>query len=312
MARKGGLKFTEKYNVETATIYKGAAGQELGALRIPPKDHPLFDPTAPTVFDEIRVQQIDADGHMTTPIEVWTDPEKGVLWVLDGRGRFLDVQEVNRRRAKEGREPVQPYIVPFHGNEKEAVARIRSKNYHRRMPTASGMGCDILTLRKQGFSWEDCARILHVEVEDAEQWARRLLPLAHCVPEVRAAFDAKELPIALARKFAPSSIEGEEALSQKDQLKLLEILRAGRSGEKSDAPRPRTTKVRAKVSSALAESTSSSAKLVQATLAWIEGDDDALSSWPDVKRLVEAALAPEEKPAKEKKKKKKVAKGKAA
>lgn len=234
---------------------------------------------------------------------MWTDPEKGVLWVLDGRGRFLDVQEVNRRRAKEGREPVQPYIVPFHGNEKEAVARVRSKNYHRRMPTASGMGCDILTLRKQGFSWEDCARILHVEVEDAEQWARRLLPLAHCVPEVRAAFDAKELPIALARKFAPSSIEGEDALSPKEQLKLLEELRAGRGKtDKASAPRPRSPKVREKVSSALAESTSSSAKLVQATLAWIEGDDDALSSWPDVKRIVEEALTPdEEKPVKEKK-----------
>lgn len=302
-----GMKFTEKYGVETAQIYKGASGKELDALHIPPKGHPLFDPTAPTTFDEIRVQQIDGDGHMTTAIEVWTDPDKGILWVLDGRGRFLDVQEVNRRRAKEGRELVQPYIVPFHGDEKAAVARVRAKNYHRRMPTVSGMGCDILMLRKQGFSWDDCARILHVQVEDAEQWGRRLLPLAHCVPEVRAAFDSKELPISMARKFAGSSIDGEDALAPKEQLKKLEELRKVRTfvNEKENGarPRPRSTKVREKVSSALAESTSSAAKLVQATLAWIEGDDGALDSWPDVKRLVSDALAPpipKEKSAKEK------------
>lgn len=298
-ARSKGLKFTEKYGVESATIYKGAAGGELAALHIPPKDHPLYDPTAPTTFDELRVRQIDADGHMTTPIEVWTDPDKGLLWVLDGRGRFLDVQEVNRRRAKQGRELVQPYIVPFHGDEKAAIARVRTKNYYRRAPTLSGMGCDILVLRRADWSWEDTARHLHVETTDAEQWCRRLLPLAFCIPEVRAAFDAKEFPLGLARKFAGSSVEGEEVLGKQAQLDLLAQLRAARAAPKDTTkPRPRPAKVRAQVAEKLRSSANSSAQLAAATLAWLDGDDAALDGWPEVKRLIEAEEKVEEKPAK--------------
>jgi hypothetical protein len=285
-----GLKFTEKYGVESATIYKGAAGSELAALRIPPKNHPLYDPTAPTTFDELRVQQIDADGHMTTPIEVWTDPDKGILWVLDGRGRFLDVEEVNRRRAKEGRELVQPYIVPFRGDEKAAIARVRAKNYHRRTPTPSGMGCDILALRRAGWSWEDTARHLHVKTDDAEQWCRRLLPLAFCIPEVQAAFDAREFPLSFARKFARASVEGEDVLSKQEQLDLLARLRAERAAPKPDAkPRFRSGRVRTRVVEQLRQQESGPAQLAAAMLAWLEGDDDALAAWPELARIVKAA-----------------------
>jgi hypothetical protein len=289
-ARKG-LKFTEKYGVESATIYKGAAGSELAALRIPPKDHPLYDPTAPTTFDELRVQQIDADGHMTTPIEVWTDPDNGILWVIDGRGRYLDVEEVNRRRAKDGRKPVQPYIVPFHGDEKAAVARVRTKNYHRRSPTPSGMACDILALRRAGWSWDDTARHLHVETTDAEQWCRRLLPLAFCVPEVRAAFDAKEFPIGYARKFAGTSVDGADALGKQAQLDLLAQLRMERAAAKAESkPRPRSARVRAQVAERLRRSASSAAHVAAATLAWLDGDDAALNGWPELKHIVEETM----------------------
>lgn len=295
--KKSGLKFTEKYGVESATIYKGAG--DLESLQIPPKDHVLFDPTAPTTYDPIRVEAIDRDGHMTSPIEVWTDPDAGILWVLDGRGRTLDVTEVNRRRAKEGREPVKPYLVPFNGDEKAAVARVREKNYHRRAPTTSGLALDLHALRKAGHSWEACARVLHVETDDAEQWGRRILPLAFCVPEVREAVDSGKLSKGAAKKFGGGAADGEKALGKKEQIALLEAM----NKEKVFSPaKPKAvpTKSRERVYAALTNGASEHldeynkivAQAFAAGLAFTNGDTKALKAWPDVAAVIETAMKP--------------------
>ena len=313
MAR--GEKFVDKYGVETYQVYKGSDE----ALKIPGPDHPLYDPTAPTTFDPVRVAAIDRDGRMTTPVEIFTDPDAGILWVLDGRGRKLDVQEVNRRRAKEGRDLVKLLIVPFVGDEKAAVARVREKNYHRRSPTPSGMALDLLALRNKGYEWAACANILHHTTPDPEQWGRKLLPLAYCVEEVRIAIDTEEIPRGKAAKFGGTAPDGSKALGKKEQLALLAELRAAaNAGPAKGGASTITTKQRERVHAALTNGASEKlkgadklvAEVVAATIARLGGDSKALHEWPLVDAAVSEALKPlpkgpkAMKPKKEKKAKK--------
>lgn len=293
--KKSGEKFTEKYRVDSATIYK--ATKKTTTVRIPGPSHPLYDATAPTVFDPIRVEAIDRDGKMTTPIEVWTDPDDGVLWILDGRGRWLDVEEVNRRRAEQGRTLVTPHLTPFGGDEKAAIARVREKNYHRRMPTPSGMAMDLLALRNAGHSWEQCARILHVEITDPEQWGRRLVPLAFCLPEIRDAFDKGEINRNLAGRFGGSALDGSKALGRKEQLALFEQM------TKKKEPkgwRAVPTWARQRAHEALQNGATEGlknldkliAKAMAATMAWLEGDTSALNSYPAIEAIIVQATKP--------------------
>lgn len=293
-----GEKFAPKYGVEEAHIYKFDPGPD--KLRIPPRGHPLFDESAPTTFDELSVQEIDRTGTMTDPIEVWTDPDAKILWVVDGRRRLLDIREVNRRRADSGREPVKPLIVPFDKKEeREAVARIRVKNYYRRAPKLSGMALDIRDLRAQGWSWEDCAKKLHVESDDPEQWCKKRLPLAFCVPEVRAAFDAGEFPLSYAPQFGGRSVDGSAALGKKEQLALLEQKRAEKQVAK-DAPKTPsvTPKVRERIRHALSNGVSKTlchqdqmfAEGIVAALSFVGGDTSAFKRWPDIDAAVREAI----------------------
>lgn len=294
---KPGQKFVHKYSgLSTANIYKG----DPACLRIPGPDHPLYDPSAPTTFDEWRVRAIDRDGKMTTPIEVFTDPDSGILWVLDGRGRLLDVREVNRRRAAEGCELVEPYIVPFPGDEKAAIARLYEKNYHRRGPSPSGMAVGIRDMRKKGHSWEACAAALHQETDNAEQWCKSLLPLAYCAPEVQTAVDAGTIPRSAARRFGGAKADGSEALGPRAQIELLGLLTSQKNEEKrGDSPRAITPKARARVRAALGNGETdklraadkAAARLAAAVLARVDGDAGALTAWPEVEAIFEGALA---------------------
>lgn len=288
-----GEKFTKKYGVASAQVYRG----DVELLKIPSPTHFLYDPTAPKTFDELRVRAIDRDGHMSDPIEIWTDPDTRTMWVLDGRGRRLDVAEVNRRRAEKELEPVLPLIVPFPGDEKAAVARLREKNYHRRQPTPSGMALDILALRKAGHSWEACVEALHVESADAEQWCKKLLPLAHCVDEVRAAFDRGDLARGLAHRFGGRAIDGSQKLGKREQLDLLAELTEGRD-KKASAPRPVSPAARVRVVAALTNGGAAGmkradadvARVVAAAFARVGGDARALDEWPAVAAVVEEHL----------------------
>lgn len=301
MNKKAGEKFTERYKVSSATIYKDSSGTD--ALQIPPSNHPLYDSTSPTTFDEQRVQAIDRDGQMTDPIEVWTDPDTGTLWVLDGRSRLLDVREVNRRRALDGREPVAPYLVPFNvpgADEKRAIARVRERNYHRRVPTPSDKAIDLAVLRNQGYSWEACAGILHVSTTDPEQWGRKLMPLSFCVAEVRAAVDAGKLPQSAATKFGGPTLDGSKKLGRAEQLALLAEMTAEKAPEgKKKSAKAVSAKSRERLSKALQNGATHGlgathkhvAFGVAATLAWLKGDSKAFKAWPEVAAIIEKVLA---------------------
>lgn len=295
MTKKSGEKFTAKYNVESATVYKG----DTASLKIPPPGHPLYDATSPTTFDKLRVEAIDRDGRMTTPIEVWTDPDHDTLWVLDGRGRTHDVREVNRRRALQGRELVKPLILTFVGDEKAAIARVQEKNHHRRVPTPSGMALGLLTMRNAGHTWEACAKALHVDTPDAEQWGRRQIPLAFCEPEVRAAIDQQDLPRSFAPRFGGSALDGSKRLGRQEQLALLEEL----TQERSKGPKSRGVPpwARERVKEALSNGASNRLGQIEkhissgivAIMAWLDGDDDALNALPaGIRSLVEEASTP--------------------
>ncbi len=287
MKKSGGEKFTDRYGVETAQAYKG----DSEALKIPPATHFLYDPTAPTTFDPLRVEAIDRDGKMTTPIEVYTDPDTGTLWVLDGRGRTLDVREVNRRRRLDGRELVKPLLIPFNGDEKAAIARVREKNYHRRAPTSSGMALDLLALRNAGHTWEACAKTMHVETEDAEQWGRRLFPLAFCIEEVRVAIDAGTLPKGAAKKFGGTSLDGTKALGKKEQQKLLAEMLSGEPEEKET--KTVSTKTRRRAREALESFNTVASNIAAAVLARLDGDENALAKWPELESIFEEASKPQ-------------------
>jgi hypothetical protein len=297
-------KFVDRYGVETYQTYKRDPGPDV--LKIAGPGHFLYDETAPTTYDERRVQEIDHDGKMTTPIEFWVDKDDLCLYVVDGRWRLLDVREVNRRREKDGRELVKPLLVPFTGDEKACVARVRTKNYHRRLPTPSGMAVDLLALRNAGWSWDDCAAKLHVDTVDAEQWGRKLFPMAYCIDEVRQAIDSGEFPRGVARKFGGSALDGSGALSKKEQLALLQRMRedvataSAKVGDKVVSPkkRERLREVLSNGATAkLAPVAKTVAEVVVATLAFVDGDARALRGWPEVAALVDAALV---KPAKAK------------
>lgn len=292
--RSGGKKFTEKYGVDAVTIYSG----DTDNLIIPGPDHALYDPSEPTEFDPLRVEEIDRDGKMTTPIEVWTDPDKGILWVLDGRGRLLDVREVNRRRTAEGRELVRPYIVPFHGTEKDAIARLVVKNCHHRTPKPSAMAAYLLKLRKAGCPWDVCTKKLHVVSDDPEQWGRKLLPLAHCIPEVQAAIDNGDLPRGMAKRFGGSLPDGENALGKKEQLALLDKLTEARMSRAPSSTMGR--KSRDRVREALTNGASGNlkgvdqvyAQAIVSAIAWMNGDRDAFKSRGMIDHIISQALEP--------------------
>lgn len=306
--RSKGVKFTEKYAVETATIYKGDPGAEV--LRIPGPDHPLYDKTSPLTFHEGRVREIDSYGKMTDAVEVWSDPDKGILWVTDGRSRLLDVREVNRRRASEGREPVKLYLVPFSGSEKEAVARVRVKNYMRRVPTYSDRATDLLALRRAGWSWAECAEKLDVKTDDAEAWGRKLLPLAYCIPEVQEVINVENLPLSVAKKFGGTDPDGTDRLGDDEQSELCQAMLAKKVKDAAEGPRKRQavpTAARKRVlaqiehgiaTSELAAEARNVARIGAAFLRWADGDKKALSAWPEVAALAEEGL---QKPVKEKK-----------
>jgi len=293
--RSKGEKFTDKYGVSNTQIYRGDPGPD--RLVIPGPDHFLYDASSPTTFDEVKVRQIDADGHYRQTIEVWTDPDNGKLYVVDGREGLLCVREVNRRRAEVGKRPIEPQLQPLSCSEKEAVARISIRNFHRRQPPPSAYAINILQNYKAGWMWEQICHILHVESENPEAWCRRYLPLAHCIPEVRAAFDAGKLPLTKAKEFGGGKPDGSEALGKRKQLDLLEEMLAPK--EKADKPRQLPLKKRERIAHAMTNGGSESltfqdktiAEGIAAGLALASGDMSMLDKWPDISKLVEKALS---------------------
>lgn len=294
---KKGAKFTEKYGVEAATIYK--SDPDAPNLRIPPPGHVLHDPSAPTAFSENMVREMDESTKnltVTSAVEVWTDPDTGTLWVVDGRDRLLTAREVNKRRRAEKRELIAVQLVPFPGTEKEAVARIAVKNNLRRGPTVSSQGIYVRMLRDQGWPWESIAQKLNVSVDHPEKWCRLRLPLAFCEKEVRDVYDAGEFQLATAAQFGGTAPDGSKALGKKAQLELLQEKRSTREEAKSTPKVKKVTPgVRKRVAAALlngetenlCRKDADAAKAIAAALIYADtGDLKALGEWPDVMKIV--------------------------
>lgn len=289
-----GEKFTTKHDVAAAQIYTSDPGNE--KLIIPPPDHFLFDKSSPTVVDEQKVRQIDEDGECSHVLEVWTDKNKKVMYVLDGRETLMTVREVNRRRVADNRKPILVHVKPVASTEKEAVAHMAVRNFHRRKPTPSAYAFHIRACRKYGHTWDKICDLLLIKSDDAEQWCKKRLPLAYAEPEVCQAFDAGELPLAHAPQFGGRAEDGSEAEGRDDQLGLLESLRAEKLAD-ADKPKGVAAAARKRVRQALlnGESTNlchkdaAAAGVAAATIAYLDGDKRAFDEWPEVRAIMDKA-----------------------
>lgn len=294
------LKFTERYGVKLASVYEGNTDK----LKIPPPGHPLHDPSSRTTFDPIKVKEIDegGDANANTAIEVFSDPDTSTLWIVDGRGTFLDIAEVNRVRTAEERELISPRITRFVGDEQAAARRIHVKNYHRRTPTDSAMALAIVAMRARGIGWAECASALHVETDAPEQWCRKRMMLGYCSADVRQAVDKGEFPLSIARKFAGGKIDGSEALGQKAQADLLADMRKTRERGKDDKPKAVAPKARGRVVEALSNGKTEGllatdaivARFAAAVLRRLDGDEHAFEgpfkAHAKVVKIIEEAL----------------------
>lgn len=292
-----GEKFTSKYGVKAQQIYGGDPGPD--RLIIPPKGHFLYDESSPTEMNEQKLKQIDADGKaFSAIIEVYTDTSNKKMYVLDGRETLMHVREVNARRALEepAREPIEISIKPVALSEKEAVAHMDVRNFHRRIPTPSAYALSIRRQRRAGYTWEQICDILLVKSDDPEQWCRRRLPLAYCEPEVRAAIDAGDLPLNSAVQFGGWVEDGSDAGGREEQLGLLEAKLAEKEAGK-DRPKAVAAGARKRVHKALLNGETKdlchrdaeAAKVAAATLGWLEGDTSAFDEWPEVRAIMERA-----------------------
>ena len=134
----------------------------------------------------------------------------------------------------------------------------------------------------------------------AEQWGRKLLPLAFCVEEVRAAIDSGEIPKGKAAKFGGTAPDGSKALGKKEQLALLAELRASANepgkGNKAAITGKQRERIRAVLTNGAAAKMKGAdavvAEVVAATIARLGGDAKALREWPAVDAAVTEALKP--------------------
>lgn len=295
--RKHGDKYEHKYNVASSQIYKNDPGPD--KLIIPPPGHFLHDESSPTVVDEQKVKQIEEDGFCSAIIEVWTDKDKSVQYVLDGRETLATVREVNCRRLTDGREPIQIRMTPVSLSEKDAVAHVAVRNFHRRnTPSPTAYALNIRMQRRAGWSWDKVCDFLLVKAEHPEKWCRSRLPLAFAVKEVRAAFDAGEFPLALALQFGGRDVDGSDALGPEEQLALLEQKRAEklqRVGKPRAVPAAARKRVRAALlngeTRSLCTRDADAAMVAAATIAFLDGDASAFAEWPEVRAIMEKAVA---------------------
>ncbi len=319
------LKFVDKYGVSLASTYDADPEQ----LLIPPPGHALYDEDGNTTFDEVRVQEIDRVGKCVRIVTVWSDKDANKLYVIAGRGNRFDVCEVNRRRKVRGDVPMKIGFLRFPGSLDEAVDFVRMENFRRKRPTASHLAREIVRLSKLGRPWGRIAEVLQLDGESEKQLRARA-PLAHCIPEVAAAFDASEFPLRFAKHFGGTKINsddkrvklvnhlvekrGTEALSRDEQLALLEERRknkvkppseGGDDSETVTKVRPLIpTRQRTTVAERLANRHVNhlkgvdvdGARLIAAYERFAAGDAGALDYVPAIKAVIEGVLAEGKKP----------------
>lgn len=303
--RRGGKKFVDKYGVETAQIYKTKTTTEtsdLDKLVIPPPTHALYDPSGNTTFDPLRVKEIDKAGAFYGVIKIWTDPDTDTLYVIDGRGNVHDCREVNRRRKERGAAPISVRFMPVDCDIQKAREYVTMYNTHRKGPTPSFYGREIHAYKNLGYAWDRICELLHVESENPEQWCRLYYPLAWCVEEVQAAFDTHKLPVAKAKMFGGTAIDGSKRLGDNAQRDLLKKELAKKAAQKSGtAPKPIKTntasgRLRLAVelvnTKHLSETDRTMVRFIAAYERYISGGEKtALDFVPGVKSAVDAALS---------------------
>lgn len=295
---KRGQKFTEKYaGIRTRQAYACDPDQ----LTIPPKGHALYDPDGNQHFDELRVKEIDEDGEFTGAVIIWSDPNQNKLFVVEGRGCVLDVKEVNRRRRERGDKPIEIVCMRLNVSLERAAEHVRLRNFHRKTPGYGQIAREIVLMNRQGKTPERMRELLHLGEDWTERMLRQLAPLAFCIPDVEAAFEAEKIPRSAIKKFGGKALDGSERLGDEEQQLLLAEMLSPKE-KASTAPRSIPAAARARAVEALGNGATKElsqtdaivAEIVRAALQLAGGDSAALEKWPAVAAIVDKAL---EKPA---------------
>lgn len=297
--RKHGEKFVDKYSTDAFQIKTYQAYEAPPeALVIPPKTHPLYDLDGNITFDERMVQEIDNDGHLTHAVTVWSDPDRRQLIIVDGRGCVLCVHEVNRRRAERGDAPIQVRFFRLDCDLDRAIEHVTIRNFHRKRPSLGHYGREVAKLFRLGKSWSKIAELLHLDptsAEGGEIRLKRLLHLSYCVPEVVEAIEDGRISLRSVRDFTGDNLDGSERLSEEEQLQVLADKIARAPKERNGLSAADKKRVAAALTSAEVESIKSvadreAARVAAAVLARMSGDAKALSAWPELAMLINAAL----------------------
>lgn len=300
--KRGGDKYGDKYNVKLASNFNADPDE----IIIAELGHFLHDPDGNVTFNETRVKFIDEAGQCITTIPVWSDPDKRVLYAIDGRGNVLDCREVNRRRRDRHDKPITICTMRFDGTQQQAEDLVAQKNFLRKVPTLLHTAREIVRFHRLGRSWERVAENVGLVGED-EKALRARAPIAYCEPEVIVAFEAKEISPKKAKRFGGGKIDGSARLGRAEQLDLLSVLRGPKAPTKDRAAsagskKPTRAVERAawsEVASRLANGGAKNltgadltlARGIAAAFRFRDGEIGALDAWPKVKLIIETALA---------------------
>lgn len=298
-ARVRGPSTEERYGVERYQSYTSAP--ENPKLQVPPKGNDLYAIKGHTTFDPLMVEEIDRDGPLArVTLMVWSDPDSGTLWIIEGRGNYFNALEVNRRRRERGDKTIVVFISNLPVSRERAVEYVRLMNHHREQVRLGLIASDAFVLWKRGTSFERIAEILHITDSERanEKWIRKAISLQHAIPEVVAAVEKGYVSLTKARRFGGKDLEGKERLSAAEQKKLLaEML--DKKGHRTVTSVP--TPARRRFASVLSEDTIDSfedpkartaARVLERALVFLDtGDMSALDAWPELQALATKVLA---------------------
>ena len=295
-----GKKFVDRYGVQTSQGYQ--CDPDHPALVIPPPGHALYDADENTVFDERTVAEIDRDGVFVGDVVVWTDVDRSLLYVVDGRGNLLNLREVNRRRRERGdTKMVTIHIKPLDVTLDRAVEHVRLRNFHRKRITLGHVAREVVALSHLGKSPSRIAEVLRLGPgESTEEWQRSVAPLAHAVPEVVAAAEEGMVKRKDFRRFGGKKIDGSERLPRDEQLALLAELTAARATLVKTGPSPVSLAARRRIVAALKNGAVEkirdpgdrvAAEVARRVLEWEAGDKKALAEWPELAAVFKEAVS---------------------
>jgi len=193
--------------------------------------HVLYDPRVELEPDEPVVRNMMARGFTLTPIVL---RKNGPLnEIVDGRRRFINAREANRRIVEEGGAAFPIPCLPFKGNDSEALATMIFLNELRREDSPLDKAKKAHNFMAFGRTEEETALVFGVTEQTLGHW----LELLDLDPAVQGAVAKGQLSATEARKdFGDMTRE-----DQKVKLEATDLPPATADGKKKKIRKKKTT-----------------------------------------------------------------------